>query len=96
MRPGLNPTEGRARTRRRRVWWQLNRNDEGSVLVGQNVVLVNNASGRDEPVGAQHKRAWPGPSHSQRTTRCASQMIMKWFPDGELPDLHRSSRSVKD
>jgi hypothetical protein len=33
------------------VWWQLNRNDEGSVLVGQNVVLVNNASGRDEPVG---------------------------------------------
>ncbi|WP_433612526.1 phospholipase D family protein [Dactylosporangium sp. CA-139114] len=40
-------------------WWQLNDGDEGSVLPGHNIILVNNPSDRDEPVG--QATAW-GPA----------------------------------
>lgn len=39
------------------VWWQLNRGDDDLVLAGQNVVLVNNPSGRNKPVGQASARA---------------------------------------
>lgn len=37
-------------------WWQLNDGDEYTVRPGHNVVLVNNPSDRDEPVG--QSTAW--------------------------------------
>lgn len=40
-------------------WWQLDDGDESSVIPGHNVVLANNPSARDEPVG--QSTAW-GPA----------------------------------